>query len=98
MDIVPPSPIRVVTPASAVSSVTGSSTFMNSGKRDHAWRFSVRAAGVSAMKKRSNRPRSHASAAAVYAARSVGGLGCESGCSQLAGCEPAAPNRRASDM
>ena len=65
METVPPKPIRDVAPAIAVSSVTGSSTFMNRGKRDQACRLSVRAAGVSAMKNRSNKPRSAVRAAWV---------------------------------
>ena len=56
--------MRLVAPASAVSSVTGSSAFMYIGNRLQAWKFSVRAAGVSAMKKRSNLPRSASCASA----------------------------------
>src|SRR5262249_34068856 len=48
--------MRDVAPESAASSVTGSSWFMYIGNRRPACRFSVRAAGASATKKRANLP------------------------------------------
>ena len=56
--LLPQAGLRLLVTQANVYAETGSSTFMNIGNRLQAWRLSVRAAGVSAMKKRSKRPRS----------------------------------------